>query len=371
MHAAVMRQVAGPLAIEELEIDAPRADEVRVAVEATAICQSDLSFLDGHWAAGLPMVLGHETVGVVIDTGAEVGEVAAGDRVVVSLVRSCGSCRACRTGQSVRCDGLEDRPSPLSAPAGGGSVAPGMFVGGFAEEVVVHRSQVVAIPDDLPTDAAVLLGCGVVTGVGAVVNRAQVEPGAHVVVVGCGGVGIHSVQAARASGAAVVVAVDPDPAKRARALELGATVAVDPARQDVAAAVSEATDEGMADVVLVTVGSPSATEAAFELLGGGGTLVLVGMLPDDRRVGVDTTTVASMNQQVLGSKMGSTTLAEDIPRLVELYRSGELVLDGLVSSHHPLERIDEAVAAARRSDTNRVVVMMGDHTDTPTPGGMR
>lgn len=366
-----MRGVAGPMSIEDLELDAPRADEVRIAVEATAICQSDLSFLDGHWATGLPVVLGHETVGVVADTGADVGTVVAGDRVVVSLVRSCGSCRACRTGQSVRCTGIEDRPSPLASRADGGPVARGMDVGGFATQVVVHQSQVVTVPDDLPTGAAVLLGCGVVTGVGAVVNRAQVEPGSSVVVVGCGGVGIHSVQAARERGAAVIVAVDPDPVKRDRALELGATVAADPGTQDVAAVVSEATGEDLADVVLVTVGSPSATEAAFDLLGGGGTMVLVGMLPDDRRVSVDTTTVASMNQQVLGSKMGSTTLAEDIPRLVELYRRGDLVLDGLVSSHHPLERIDDALAAARRSDTARVVVTMGERTGTPTRGGTR
>ena len=358
----MLRSAGGPLVLEDLELAPPRPDEVRVRVLATAICASDLSFLDGHWGIDLPVVLGHETVGEVVEAGGEVDHVAGGDRVVVSLVRSCGDCPACARGESVRCTAVGARPSPLSTPtaAGAEAVGQGMEVGGFAEEVVVHRSQVVPIPTEVPLPAAVLLGCGVVTGFGAVLNRGEVAPGSSVVVVGCGGVGIHAVQAARVAGAATVVAVDPDPAKRALALDLEATVAVDPGAEDPVAAVADATGGGMADTVVVTVGSVPATEGAFELLAAGGTIVLVGMTADGTRVRVDATTLAARNQRVLGSKMGSTTLAVDIPRIVGLYRAGEVTLDGLVSATFPLARIEDAVAAARRADTTRVVVTMGD-----------
>ena len=388
MRAAVLRQPGGPLHLEELALAAPAPDEVHVRVRATAICASDLSFLDGHWSTDLPVVLGHETVGDVVATGAEVAHVGPGDRVVVSLVRSCGACEACERRESVRCTALAGRPGPLRTVAGE-PVAQGMEVGGFAEEVVVHGSQVVAVPadvvkdvvidcaakgvlglivissgfaetgDDLPLEAAVLLGCGVVTGFGAVANRAEVAPGSSVVVVGCGGVGIHSVQAARVAGASPILAVDPDPAKRASAVELGATVALDPLDGDLSVAVAEATDGAMADTVVVTVGSVPATEGAFDLLAAGGTVVLVGMTAEGTRVALDATTLAARNQRILGSKMGSTTLAVDIPRIVARYQAGEVALDSLVSASFPLADIDAAIAAARRADTTRVVVTMG------------
>ncbi|MEZ5383567.1 MAG: zinc-binding dehydrogenase [Microthrixaceae bacterium] len=361
MKAAVLRRPGQSPQLEEVQLGPPLPDEVRLEVLACAICRSDLSFIDGQWAAELPAVYGHEAVGRVVEVGDNVkrltgGGLEVGQRASVSLVRCCGVCARCLAGESVCCDGVPERAeSPLSTLAGE-PIGHGLGVAGFAEQVMVHYSQVVALPPELPATSAALLGCGVLTGVGAVLNRARPRPGASVVVVGCGGVGLNAVQGARIAHAGSVVAVDTEPSKLALARQLGATHSADPSVDDCPAVVRAANGGHLADWVFVTVGSKHATEAALRLLAPGGSAVLVGMLPDGVTVELDATALVAANQRLLGSKMGSATLATDIPRLVELVLGGELQLEPLVSDTYPLERIGDAIEAARRPDSRRVVL---------------
>ena len=278
MKAAVCRGFGAPLVIERLQLDPPVAGEVRVRVAACAVCHSDITYMEGGWGGALPAVYGHEAAGVVLEAGSGVADVAPSDHVVVTLIRSCGVCRQCAWGRQVLCEESFrlDRESPIRA-ADGGAVHQAMRTGAFAEQVTVHASQVVAIPKDVPLDSAALLACGVITGVGAVLNTARVPAGADVVVVGTGGVGLNSVQGAALCGARTIVAVDLSDGKLAAARRFGATHALNPAHEDVAAAVQALTDGRGAEYVFVAVGSKPAIEQAFGLLARGGAIVIVGM----------------------------------------------------------------------------------------------
>jgi len=345
-----------------------------VRIDACAVCHSDLMYTDGGWATDFPLVMGHEAAGCILETGPGVDDVAVGDQVVVSLVRSCGECPACRRGHHVTCSGefALDRHSPLTDGTGS-PVAQGLNTGAFAEQVVVHRSQVVPHPADVPSTSASLLACGVLTGAGAVHNTAQVQAGDVVVVVGCGGVGIGAIQGARLAGAEPIVAVDPLPDKRESALLLGASHAVDPVSGDVAAVLREATGGRLADHLFITTAAPSALNGAVELLAPMGALVLVGMPPDGIAFEIDPTMLAAANQRILGSKMGTVRLADDIPRLIDHYRAGDFELDALVTTTHPLEDIDLAFDEVRRGKVLRTVILPNGHAspDHATPGNDR
>lgn len=360
IRAAVSRERTRALEVEELRLVHPGPDEVRVRIAATAICGSDLAYIDGEWEASRPAVFGHEAAGVVDAAGSAVEGIRVGDRVVVTLVRSCGSCRFCARGCPIACTGEfePDRRGPI-LDTSGAPIHQGLHVGGFAAQVVVHRSQVVGIGGGIGFDLAALLACGVITGVGAVLNTARVAPGAHVAVLGCGGVGLNVVQGARLAEAATVTAFDPDRRKRAAALRFGASSWVS-SGEDLEAGVSEATGGAMADYVFTATSSVAAVEAAFGLLAPMGALVLVGMPPTGDTVGLDVSAVAARNLRVLGSKMGTCRPDRDIPRLVSLYRRGRLELDGLVTGHYPLERIDDALDSARRGDGIRNLVIMDE-----------
>lgn len=327
-------------------------------IAATAVCGSDLAYVDGEWEAPRPAVFGHEAAGVVEAVGSGVVGVGVGDRVVVTLVRRCGSCRYCARGAPVACAGEFplDRRTPLN-DASGAPVHHGLRVAGFASAVVVHGSQVVRIGAGIGLEVAALLSCGVPTGVGAVLNTARVEPRSHVVVLGCGGVGLNVVQGARLAGAATVTVFDPDHRKRAAALRLGASSSI-PSGENLEAGVSEATGGAMADYVFVATSSVAAVESAFGLLAPLGALVLVGMPPTGVTAPLDVGTLAALNQRVLGSKIGSCRPDEDIPRLADLYRRGHLQLDGLVTGRYPLERINEALDSARQGEGVRNLVLM-------------
>jgi len=374
VRAAVCRGVGEPQSIEHLVLAAPGPGEVRVRIDACAVCHSDLMYTDGGWATDFPLVMGHEAAGCILETGPAVADVAVGDQVVVSLVRSCGECPACRRGHHVTCSGefALDRHSPLTDGTGS-PVAQGLNTGAFAEQVVVHRSQVVPHPADVPSTSASLLACGVLTGAGAVHNTAQVQAGDVVAVVGCGGVGIGAIQGARLAGAEQIVAVDPLPDKRESALLLGASHAVDPVSGDVAAVLREATGGRLADHLFITTAAPSALDNAVELLAPMGALVLVGMPPDGIAFEVDPTMLAAANQRILGSKMGTVRLADDIPRLIDHYRAGDFELDALVTTTHSLEDIDLAFEEVRRGEVLRTVILPNGHAspDHATPGNDR
>ena len=359
IRAAVSREFGQPLHIEELNLRAPGEGEVRVKVAAVAICHSDIFYMDGDWGGHLPAVFGHEAAGVVAEVGDAADDLAIGDRVVVTLVRSCGTCHQCARGNEVACSTKFplNELSPLTDQAGT-SIAQGLFTGAFAEQVVVHRSQLVALRGATPLDSSSLLACGVITGVGAVLNTAEVREGSHVVVIGTGGVGLNVVQGARIAGAATITAIDLNPDKLVAARQMGATHTVDGSVYDGLAQVKAITDGLLADYVFVAAGSVAAVDSAYQLVAPMGALVVVGMPPTGHTSPLDTGGLAARNQRVLGSKMGSSVIADDIPKLESLYHDGTLVLDDLVSGRFSLDDINDAVDSVRRGEALRSVVIV-------------
>ena len=358
MKAAVCREFGAPLTIEEVRLDPPQAGELTVKIAACAICHSDITYMQGGWGGALPAVYGHEAAGVVEAVGPDVTDLRPGDHVVVTLIRACGRCRHCLQGRPVLCDGKVrlDAEGPIHTPDGR-PVFQAMRTGAFAERVTVHASQVVAIPGDVPLDCASLLACGVITGLGAVFNTAQVPAGCDVVVIGTGGVGLNSVQGASLCGARRVIAVDLSDGKLAAARRFGATHTLNPARDDLPAAVRQLTDGRGAEYVFVTVGAKTAVEQSLGLLARGGTAVIVGMPASGVMASFEPVGLADAGQRVLGSKMGSARIRIDVPMLVDLYRQGRLKLDELISGRFPLEEINAAMAEVTGGGALRNVIV--------------
>lgn len=363
MKAAVCREFGQPLQIEDLTLANPKQGEVRVKLAACAICHSDLTFMEGGWGGTLPVVLGHEAAGIVTATGPGVAAISIGDPVLVTLMRSCGHCPSCEKGESYVCGTAFpiDQEGRLTT-ASGEKVGQGLKTGGFAEEVVVDQSQLVVIPKTLPLDAASLLSCGVITGLGAVVNTAKVEYGASVVVIGCGGVGLNSIQGATLVSANPIIALDLVETKLQAAKEFGATHVINPLANDANDKVKELTNGRGADYVFVAAGSPKAFEQGLELLAPSGTLVIVGMPPTGQKISVEAGNIAGAGQKILGSKMGSTRLRIDIPKLVALYEAGRLKLDELITGRYALDDINEAIAEVRADRALRNVIIFGENT---------
>jgi S-(hydroxymethyl)glutathione dehydrogenase / alcohol dehydrogenase len=351
-RAAVCHRFGEPFSLEDVSLSGPREGEVRVQLEACAICHSDVAYADGAWGGSVPTVLGHEACGLVAETGPGVASLRPGQRVVVSLIRHCGACGRCRSGEPALCTaafGLDER-SPI-ALAGGGRIAQGLRCGAFADEVVVHASQVVPVPRHLPAASLSVLGCAVLTGVGAAERAGAVRSGDTVVVLGAGGVGLNAIQGAVIAGAGAVIAIDVADEKLAAARVFGATAAVNARTADPAAAVEAA------DVVIATAGSARAVEQGLALLRRGGTLVVVGMPASGEEARFDPTQLAHDGMRIVGTKMGSARPADDIPRLVALYEDGRLKLDELVTATYPLDRINEAADAMRRGEAIRNVIV--------------
>lgn len=358
IRAAVCRDFNAPLTIEAVTLADPGPGEVKVAVKACAICHSDIIFAEGGWGGDLPMVLGHEAAGVVEQVGSGVAGVEPGDHVVVTLIRSCGTCHYCSGGHQVLCEEVFplDRQSPI-AGAGGEAVVHGLRTGAFAEKVVVEKSQVAVIPKEIAFDAASLLACGVITGFGAVTNTAQIHPGCHVAVIGCGGVGLNAVQGALASGAQTIVAIDLSNDKLAAAKRFGATHGINPSDPDHHAQLMQLTGGRGVDYVFVSVGAKPAIDSASRYVTKNGTIVIVGMPPSGVMGEYDPGTLAAWNQRILGSKMGSAQVARDIPFLVTLYQEGRLKLDELVTGRFALDDINEAIASTKRGEALRNVIV--------------
>ncbi|MDZ4737296.1 MAG: Zn-dependent alcohol dehydrogenase [Rhodospirillaceae bacterium] len=358
MKAAVCVGFGQELVIEDVTLAPPGPGELRVKLGACAICHSDIFYIQGAWGGALPSVYGHEAAGIVVECGPGVRHVSPGDHVVVTLIRSCGRCHYCTQGQTVLCESEFplDRRGPL-ARANGTALNQGLRTGAFAEEVVVDESQVVTVPKDLPFDVAALLACGVITGVGAVVNDAAVPAGSSVVVIGTGGVGLNAVQGAKLANASPIVAIDLAPSKLAAARLFGASHAIDPRNEDAAATVKSLTGGRGADYVFVTVGAKPAFEQGFGLLAKGGTLVVVGMPATGVMAEFDPGSFAAWGQRMIGSKMGSARVDIDIPRLVALYGEGKIKLDELISGRFPLDGINAAIAGVTRGEALRNVIL--------------
>jgi len=361
MKAAVCNAFGQPLAIEDIDIERPHAGEVKVRIAATAICHSDIHLLRGEWPGELQIVAGHESAGTVEDIGDGVTRVKPGDRVVVSLLRSCGACFHCKRGAAHMCEGRFALNTETRLRNGrGDAVHPGIFVGAFAESAIVHESQVVRIPDRMPFDRASLLGCGVITGIGAVLNTAHVREGESVVVIGAGGVGLNAIQAAAILRANPIIAVDRVDTKLDAARAFGATDTINGANDDVRAAVRKLTSRRGPDYVFVTVGATAALPQALSIVRPGGTVVVVGLPEWKATAAVRVADLVWNEQRVIGSRMGATRLDVDVPHLIDRYLGGELKLDELITARYPLERINEAIAAIESGEALRNVIVF-DH----------
>lgn len=362
IEAAVLRAPGRALELEELELQEPRRDEVLVRLHASGICRSDLSLLDGKWPAPLPMVLGHEGAGTIVAVGDGVDEARVGERVVLTFTPACGRCRFCLQGRvnlcarAARCmdDGvLPDGTTRLAQ--NGRPVHHLALVSSFATHAVVPANAAITVPAGLDPALTCLLGCGVMTGVVAVTRRANVRPAESVAVLGCGGVGLSAVLGARLVSAHPVVAVDPLEAKRELALRLGATHAVDPAAEDVAAAIRRILPDGV-DHAFEAVGVPAVAGQAFAATRTGGKTVLIGQPAIGAAAELPIYDWTQFEHDVLGTHIGGATPALDIPALAALLAAGLLDLEPLVTHRFPLSRIGEAVETTRSGTAGRVVL---------------
>lgn len=347
MKAAVCRNFGQPLSFENLTLGRPQGKALRIKVGATAICHSDITYIDGGWGGTPPILFGHEASGVVLECGEDVTAFSPGDRVVITLMRSCGACSSCERELEAVCATPPGIGEGLLQDGNGKAVAAAMNSGTFAEEVLVHERQCIAIPDDMGFDVAALLGCGVITGVGSVMRVGKVQPGETVAVIGVGGVGVNAIQAAKIAGAGAITAVDTDASKRDLALAVGATGFCDP-RQD--------TPPENCDAVFVAVGSSKVIENAIDMARTGGRVVIMGMPRDDDPVTLNMSDFAGDAKTVIGSKMGAAMIREDIPQLITWYQEGKIDLDRLISHRYPFEEINSALETARNPGSMRVVL---------------
>src|SRR3984957_19084835 len=350
--AAVCRAFGAPLTVETVDLAEPGAGEVLIRTAACAICHSDIFFFDGAWGGDLPAVYGHEAAGVVEAVGPGVTRLKIGDHGVATLIRNCGFCPACTEGAPVFCEEVFplDRATPLH-DGDGKPIVHGLRTGGFAEHMVVDQWQAVAVPKEMALDSASL------TAHGAGVHTAGVRRGSSVVVIGCGGVGLNSIQGARISGASPIIAVDVEPAKLAAARDFGATETTQPRNEEVAERVTVLTGGRKADWVFVTVGVKGAAEQGVSLMKRNGATVLVGMPPSGVMATIGPGWLAADGQRILGSKMGSARPAIDVPKIVQLYREGRLKLDQLISGGYQLGSINEALASSRPGAAVRNVIV--------------
>jgi NDMA-dependent alcohol dehydrogenase len=348
-RAAVLWDRNKDWSVEEIDLDPPKAGEVLVTLSGSGLCHSDEHVLTGDLPTALPMVGGHEGAGIVQEVGPGVTELAPGDRVIFSFVPSCGHCRACTSGMGSICElgqfmrtGRQITDHTARHHARGQDLGLMCLLGTFAEHTVVHQASCVKIEDDLPLDIACLLGCGVITGWGSVAYTGEARVGDVVVVVGIGGIGINAVQGAVALGAEYVVAVDPVGFKRNKALEFGATHAV-ASSQEAAALLTELTRGRMAQVCVNTMGVGEGDQigASLGLVGKRGRVVVTNIHPaTETKVAMSALELTTYEKQVRGSLFGSCNPRSDIPRMIELYRSGKLKLEELRTRTYRLDEVN-------------------------------
>jgi S-(hydroxymethyl)glutathione dehydrogenase/alcohol dehydrogenase len=358
MKAAVLREVNVPMEIEEIAISKPQGREVLVRVVASGLCHSDLHVIDGGWPNPLPAVLGHEVAGIVEQVGPEVHNVKPGDHVILCLTFHCGHCCECHSGNSHRCLTPEAQRTAEEAPRlarGGERLDQYMKIGGFAEQVLVHESGVVPIRRDVPFDKVCLIGCGVTTGFGAVVNTAKARPGDTIVIIGCGGVGLAAVNGAAVAGASRIIAVDRVASKLQMARDFGATDVIDASGTDVAAMVKEMTRGLGVNHAIEAIGRKDTIELAYRVLGKGGRATIIGMTPPDLKIEISAASLLR-EQGIQGSLMGGVRNSIDIPNYVDLYVAGKLKLDELVSRTRPLSEINEGFEDMKQAQIARTVL---------------
>ena len=341
--AAVLRETGGSPRVEEIDLPAPGPGQVRVALAATGVCHSDVSLSTGRLAQPMPVVLGHEGAGRVSEVGDGVTSVAPGDPVVLNWAPPCRVCWWCGHGEPWLCEAADRAWSrPYARLKDGGEVYPGLGTGAFAAETVVGADACVPLPADVPLAEAALLGCAVLTGVGAVLNAARVRPGESVVVIGLGGVGLAAVQGARLAGADPIVAVDPVAAKAPLARRLGATEVMGPGR-DLGKRVRALTGGRGADHAIECVGRAETIRAAWSATRRGGRATVVGVGPATEQVTFHPLELFHFARELSGCVYGNSDPATDVPRLLEHYRAGRLDLAALVTDEVTLDGVGPAL----------------------------
>jgi S-(hydroxymethyl)glutathione dehydrogenase / alcohol dehydrogenase len=358
MKALVVNALGRGFDLEDVDIAAPIGREVLMEVQASGLCHTDLLFAT-HDIVPTPAVLGHEVAGIVAAVGPDVAQFRVGDHVVGSLAQSCGSCARCLSGRSFQCQHpAATLRRPTDAPRlsrQGVGLFQGLGLGGFAERALVHENQLAALPQEMPFAQAALLGCGVVTGAGAVLNTADVKAGDAVVIFGAGGVGLNAVSGARIAGASRIVVIDVQPKRLEAAKRFGATDFIDSTSTQPVQAV-RALLPGGADHVFDFVGLKAVAEQGLAMLGVGGGLYLVGVGRPEVNIDLNIFDAIGGQKRIQGVNFGSTNFKRDIPMYAELYLQGRMNLDDLVSKRIALRDVNEGYAALRDGSLNRVVV---------------
>lgn len=359
MKVSIVREFGGGFELADVDIATPVGREVLVEVRASGLCHSDELAATHPLGYEPPMVFGHEVAGVVTAVGPDVTQVSIGDHVVGCLVQYCGTCRRCIEGEQTLClnpaytERTAEQPPRLSE--NGAPVAQGMGLGGFAQQILVHEHQLAVVPDEIPWPQAALLGCGVVTGAGAVLNTANVQASDAVVIIGTGGVGLNALNGAVTAGAATIIAIDIADEKLERARSFGATHVINSTTQDPVEAVMQITGVG-ADAVFDFVGLGPVTQQALQMVAPGGGLYLIGILDPTTTLSVSPVELLSTKRHIEGVYMGSTTAKRDIPLYARLYLEGRFELDALVSKEISLGEVNEGYASLKNPDIARVVI---------------
>ena len=357
IKAAVCREFGKPLKVENILLSPPRSYELKVKLAACAICHSDISAMNGIWSGTLPAIYGHEASGVVTQVGEKIKDFEPGDRVLVSLIRSCGQCEFCEQNEPTSClHAYDEEPSPLK-DFKNEVIFKGMKTGAFADHVVVGSEQCVKLPDEMPLDEASLLSCGVITGYGSVFNTAKLKTGQSVVIIGAGGVGLNTIQAASLKKASHIIAIDTTMEKLQIAKNFGATATVIASNQSILETVKSLTNGTGVNYVFVTVGDPEAVSYAPELLKTGGSVILIGLPREGTKISYDAMKLASLNQSILGSRMGKVVLRRDIPKLIKLWKKGKIKLRELISKRFSLNQINEAIKESSSGKSIRNIII--------------
>lgn len=357
--AAILETPGKGLVIGDIKLADPMPHEVLIDTKACGLCHSDLHFIDGAYPHPLPCVPGHEAAGVVRAVGSEVKTVKPGDHVVTCLSAFCGHCEFCVTGRMALCLGADTRrgkgDAPRMALANGDPVNQMLNLSALSEQMLIHENACVAIDKDMPFDRAAVIGCAVTTGAGTIFNACKVTPGETVLVVGCGGVGLAAINAARIAGAGKVIAADPLPEKRKLAEVLGATHTVDALAADAAKQIMEISSGGV-DWGIEAVGRQAAADLAVAALRRGGTAVILGMMPLDCKVGLSAMDLLS-GKKLMGAIMGMNHFPVDLPRLVDFYMRGLLDLDTIIAERISLDQVNAGFDKMREGHHARSVVV--------------
>lgn len=353
-----------PLKIETLELDEPTKNEILIKIGAVGLCHSDLSVINGSRPRPTPMALGHEAAGEIMQVGEDVTDLEVGDHVVCTFVPSCGHCLPCKEGRPALCENGAASNEKGEMLDGGrrlhnddGEVNHHLGVSGFATHAVVSANSVVKVDPKVPLEEVAIFGCAVITGIGAVINTAQIKPGSTVAVIGLGGIGLNAVMGAKLAGAGKIIALDINPNKFDFAKKLGATHVFDSSDENVVDDIKASTSGGV-DFAFETAGAVPAMEVAYKITKRGGMTVTTGLPDPKHNFSFPQVTLTAEERTIKGSYVGSCVPLRDIPRFMELYQQGRLPVDDLLSDTLPLEDINEGFDRLEKGEDARLVIKM-------------